>query len=148
MNAVLTLAEQHGSTRVAAPARKVAEMARTSPADAHRVLIRLSGEGKWLRLAKRGNAQTGRANLYNLAPPLLNVWGASPPMSQDPPMSHPPMSHKEGPSPMSVALTAESPEALVEAIRLLAERSPETARQVLTEANSALPPLRIVGGDE
>jgi hypothetical protein len=148
MGAVLALAEQYGTTRVAAPARKIADMTGMSPAAAHRVLTGLAADRQWLALAKGGNYKTGRASLYNLAPGLLNVWAASPPMSQPVPMSHPPMSHSEGEAAMTVALTASSPELLAQAIKLLAAASPESLRRVIADVQADSPHLRLVADDE
>jgi len=108
MEAVLQLAAGYGTTQVAAPARVVASRTGLSPMQVHRTLMKLCEDGEWLRLAKRGNAQTRRSNLYNIGPALLDTWGASPPMSQGPPMSHPPMSQKEEGDRMAVTLTIQT----------------------------------------
>jgi len=75
MEAVLQLAAGYGTTQVAAPARVVASRTGLSPMQVHRTLMKLCEDGEWLRLAKRGNAQTRRSNLYNIGPALLDTWG-------------------------------------------------------------------------
>jgi hypothetical protein len=105
MTAVLGLASGYGTTQVAAPVRTIAMMTGLGRMQAHRTLERICKTGEWLRLAKHGNSRTGRANLYNVGPGLLDLWGASPPRSQDPPMSHPPMSHIDGEAEMPAPLT-------------------------------------------
>ena len=80
MTAVLDLAFGYGTTQVAAPARAIAMTTGLGRMQVHRTLMKICAAGEWLRLAKRGNAQeAGRANLYNVAPALLDLWGASPP---------------------------------------------------------------------
>lgn len=100
VNVAIDLAAQYGTTRPALSVSAVATRLGLDPdlsrdrMRVHRALSRLAAEGTWLSLAKRGNRATGRANLYNLAPPLAATYtGATPPMSQPLPMSHAPMSH-------------------------------------------------------
>lgn len=108
MQAVLELAAGYGTTQVAAPVRAVAMKTGLSRMQVHRTLQRLCESREWLALAKRGDPSTRRANLYNIGPALLDVWGASPPRSQSPPMSHPPMSQTEGAGRMAVTLTIQA----------------------------------------
>jgi|NGEPerStandDraft_6_1074524.scaffolds.fasta_scaffold23549_2 hypothetical protein len=106
MRAVLDLADQHGTTRVAAPVRVVAEAAGLTVPTAHRVLMDLCQRGEWLDIAKRGSRQAGRSNLYSLAPSLLETYkGATPPTSQYVPTSHLPTSHSERESGMAATVT-------------------------------------------
>lgn len=99
LQAVLDLAEKWGTTQPTVPVHEV--MARTGlkRMTAWRTLTRLCEKGVWLSLAERGsgNPAHGKANAYNLAPPLMEIHkGASPPVSQPVPVSHPPVSHAEG----------------------------------------------------
>lgn len=68
MVVALDLAESWATTRPALPGRMVAKMAGISEWAARVSLDRLCAAG-WLRLAKRGNARTGRANLFALPAP-------------------------------------------------------------------------------
>lgn len=111
IEAVLTLARQHGTSRVAAPVLQVAAMAGLSKSDAHRVLMRICEAGDWLSLAQHGNHRTHRANLYNLSPPLAATYGGlSAPMSQAPPMSHPPTSQPSPEEHVQITITISSEE--------------------------------------
>jgi len=65
---VLDLGRRHGTTRPAVPVRVVQEHLGISRSGAHRALMRLSAQGHWLDLAKRGDRT--RANLYRVAPAL------------------------------------------------------------------------------
>jgi hypothetical protein len=132
IQAVLDLADLHGTTRVAAPVRQVAKAAGLSRMEAHRALIRLCERGEWLVLARRGTSKasdsngggTGRSNLYQLSPDLLRTYkGASPPKSHGIPMSQIPMSQGEDPvrSAVNYEVTAAEDEAIakvLEAIRI------------------------------
>jgi hypothetical protein len=133
MDAVLDLADRHGITRVAAPARQVATACGITRMDAHRALTRLCERGEWLKLAKRGSPRSqnadgtsgaGRSNLYQLSPDLLRTYkGASPPTSQSLPMSHLPMSQGQDlvKSAVTYELTPAEDEAIakvLEAIRI------------------------------
>lgn len=113
LTAVIDLADQHGTTRVAAPVRVVAEASGLSVPMAYRVLMDLCQRGEWLDVARRGSRRAGRSNLYRLAPAVLETYrGATPPTSQDLPTSHlptshqPPMSQLRGESSMSAETTA------------------------------------------
>ncbi len=106
MRAVIDLAEAYGTTRVAAPVRRVAQAAGLTTPTAHRVLKRLCDGSGWLSLAKRGDRLSRRSNLYRVGPALLaggRMGGLRPPTSQAPPTSHPPTSHPGSASDMAAA---------------------------------------------
>lgn len=156
MQVVITLATQIGTSRPAVPARVVAGETGISKATAHRTLMRLTEDGYWLGLAKRGNKH--RANLYNLAPALARTYrGASPPASQGPPTSHPPTSHPEAekePSDMTalIALTGQDAEGLHRFLGLPAEKREHLLR-LMEDSETDKPASRHLrsvagGGDQ
>lgn len=129
MEAALTLARQHETTRPALPAREIADMTGLSKSEAYRTLMALAQQGDWLSLALRATPNSGRANLYRLAPAVADTYrGASPPESQHPPMSHPPMSRLVVLGDDGVELTRLTAEEWAEIIAKRASESPEPVR--------------------
>lgn len=152
---VMDLAVELGTTRPAVPSRTVADRTGLPLPTANEWLVKARNDGDWITLAKRGNARTGRATLYNVAPRLHESFiqtygGAKAPMSACPPMSDPSMSvfqpDQEAPMDQTVSLTAASPAALAELLRRLYADDPATAEQVVSEAQAADRKLRVVGG--
>jgi hypothetical protein len=151
VDVALDLATEHGTTRPTVPVREVEKRTGIPYQSVSRILGKISAEGTWLKLAKRGNHRTGRASLYTLAPDLLrdftdNVWGASPPESHPEPMSQPPMSQEEEPMSMSITVTAANEEDLRRAIQALTNPDPHEARRLISD--SAFPLLRLVASGE
>lgn len=145
LDVVLDLATQYGTTRPVVPSRVLAERTGLPLSTANHVLKQIARDGEWLRLAKKGNRHTGRASLYVIAPALLNVWGASPPMSNAQPMSNPPMSNvAEAEMSMSITVSGNSQEALRQALELVAAASP--AELVAAVGESDAPRLRLLAG--
>lgn len=118
---VLDLAEYHGTTRPAVPSRVVAHRTGLPLMTANDTLRRLSRDGEWLRLVQQGNRHTRRASLYLVAPPLLNVWGASPP-TYGPPTYDPPTYGEERHNEMANMLfQMTDPDEIATAARAVAE---------------------------
>jgi hypothetical protein len=145
LGVALQLATEYGTTRPAIPSRVVAERTGLPLSTANYVIRQIANDGEWLRLAQKGNRHTRRASLYVLAPSLLNVWGASPPVSNAQPMSNPPMSNVDGDSmSMSITVTGNSQEALRQALQLIAAASPEELQEVVGLSDA--PRLRLLAG--
>lgn len=147
LNVVLDLATEYGTTRPTVPVREVERRTGIPFQSVSRILGKITTEGTWLRLAKRGNHRTGRASLYTLAPDLLrdfteNVWGASPPESHPLPVSQLPVSHGDESMSMSITVTAANAEDLRKAIQALTNPDPNEARRLFNE--SEFPHLRLV----
>ncbi len=81
MSHILDLAAEYGTTKVTIPVRVIAERAGISRSTAHRTIKELADAGEWLSLVRRGNYRTRKANVYRIAPKLLNIWGVTPPKS-------------------------------------------------------------------
>jgi len=131
MEAAIKLGFQKGTTRPTLPARTIAEMTGIPKTSVGRILGRLAEDGDWLRLARRGNAKQGRANIYRLAPAIADTYrAATPPMPHDPPMSHPPMSHLSvvGPGGEVLTLSAEK-RAAIERILAMPDLPDMTAEE-------------------
>lgn len=142
---VLDLATEYATTRPVVPSRVIAERTGLPLSTANHVLKQIANDGEWLRLAKKGNRHTRRASLYVIAPALLNVWGASPPMSNAQPMSNPPMSNvSEAEMNMSITVTGNSQEALKQALALVAAASQEDLVAAVRESDA--PRLRLLAG--
>lgn len=121
IEAVLDLAEKNHTVRPAAPARKISEATGISRATAHRTLTRLSTDGTWLSLAKRGTRNRydresgeiipGKSSLYRIAPALVReqqasselTRGTTSPKSHDTNKSHTNKSHIGVPMTMTVS---------------------------------------------
>ena len=81
MSHILDLAAEKQTTKVTVPVRVIAERADISRSTAHRTIKELVEAGEWLSLVRRGNYRTRKANVYRIAPKLLNIWGVTPPKS-------------------------------------------------------------------
>lgn len=128
----LQLATDYGSTRPALPERGVAARAGLSQATARRRLRALAADGEWLSLAQRGRPNTGRSNLYLLAPALRGAYLRTssvyaPPPTYAPPTYAPPSDAQEAPMQATFTFTG-TPEQVARWTRLLAqEAEPEQA---------------------
>jgi hypothetical protein len=140
VGAVLDLAEKNHTIRPAAPARKVSEATGISRATAHRALTRLSADGTWLSLAKRGTRNRfdrdsgeiipGKSSLYRIAPALVrehqasgeHTRGTTSPKSHDTTKSQTNKSHAGGLVPTSSVryeVTAAEDEAVVKVLEAI-----------------------------
>lgn len=147
--AALEIADSHGTTRPALPIRVIADKTGIPRSTVGDVLARMSDDGEWLRKVQSGNYKTRRASLYLLAPSLLQTLtpygGASPPKSDTPPKSDPPKSEISGADmDQTISLVAANPQALAQAIRLLASIDPAAAGQVIADAQTDVRHLRVV----
>ena len=151
LNTVLDLATEYGTTRPVVPVRVVQDRTGIPFQTVSRLLRELANNGEWISLAQQGNHRTGRASLYNIAPPLVryfneNIWGASPPVSHDQSMSHPSMSQERDSMNMSITVSANTPENLRDAIRILMNANPEDAKKAIHKTD--LPRLRLLASGE
>jgi hypothetical protein len=140
LDVVLDLATEYGTTRPAVPVREVAKRTGYPFQTVSRLLRQLAADGEWLSLAQQGNYRTRRASLYTIAPPLLrhfneNIWGASPPVSQPPSMSHPSMSQGSDSMNMSITVSGSTAEDLRQAIRVLMNANPNEAKELLQDSD-------------
>jgi DNA-binding MarR family transcriptional regulator len=81
MSHILDLAAEKQTTKVTVPTREIATRAALSRSTAHRTITELANAGEWIALVRRGNYKTRKANVYRIAPHIVNLWGVTPPKS-------------------------------------------------------------------